>query len=223
MVRALISPILFATVLALTAAVPVAAKTVAQPAEDAPVAEWRRFFTEDPDAPMIAPAGYDVTIIEYFDYQCPACRASHEPLKQLLAKDRKVRLIFRDWPIFGPASERSALLAIASKYQSKYVAFHDALFDTPRPLDEDKIKAAAKKAGVDWAQLQKDGVTHAQDIKELLARNNEQAEMIGLDGTPGFIIGNVQSFGGRTLAQFEVSVKEARKGAGAATPERAKH
>jgi len=193
---------------------------VPPPDPDAPIEEARRYFTEDPDAPMIAPKGYDVTIVEYMDYQCPACRATHEPLKQLLAKDKKIRLIYRDWPIFGPASEKAARLALASKHQNKYVAFHDALLTTPRPLDDAKIEAAAKKAGVDWVRLQRDLELHSQDIEDLLARNNEQAEMLGLDGTPGFIIGDVQSFGGMTLKNLEDSVQEAReklKAAGAKT------
>lgn len=187
------------------------ATIVPPPADDVPIEEARRFFTEDPDAPMIAPTGYDVTIVEYLDYQCPACRASHEPLKQLVAKDKKVRVIFRDWPIFGPASERAARLAIASKYQGKHLAFHDALLTTPSPLTDEKIEAAARKAGVDWNRLQRDLELHSQDIEELLARNYEQADMLGLDGTPGFIIGDVQSFGGMTLKDFEESVKEARQ------------
>ena len=188
----------------------VQSKLVPAPADDAPVEEARKFFTEDPDAPMIAPEGYDVTIVEYLDYQCPACRTTREPLRQLLAKDKKVRVIFRDWPIFGPASETAARLAVASKYQGKYFDFHDALLTTPRPLDEAKIKAAATKAGVDWDRLQKDLKLHEKDIEDLLARNNEQADMLGLDGTPGFIIGNTQSFGGMTLKDLEESVAEAR-------------
>lgn len=200
-------------VMALPAAVQ--SKLVPAPANDAPIEEARKFFTEDPDAPMIAPEGYDITIVEYLDYQCPACRTTREPLRQLLARDKKVRVIFRDWPIFGPASETAARLAVASKYQGKYFDFHDALLTTPRPLDEAKIRAAATKAGVDWNRLRKDLKLHEKDIEDLLARNNEQADMLGLDGTPGFIIGNTQSFGGMTLKDLEESVAEARAQAAA--------
>ena len=112
-------------IVALTGWSPALATKVAAPGPDTPLEEARRWITEDPDAPMIAPKGYDVTIVEYMDYQCPACRASREPLAQLLARDKKVRVIFRDWAIFGPASEKAARLALASKYQGKYVAFHD--------------------------------------------------------------------------------------------------
>ena len=160
---------------------------------------------------MIAPKGYDVTIVEYLDYQCPACRATHKPLKQLLAKDKKVRVIFRDWPVFGDASAHAALIAIASKYQDKYLAVHDALLETPRPLTNEKIEAAARKAGVDWPRLQKDMVSHSGDIEDLLSRNDQQAQLLGLDGTPGFIIGDVQSFGGMTLKELEESVAKARQ------------
>lgn len=197
--------------IALTAPFPAMATKVPAPGPDTPLAEARRWITEDPDAPMIAPSGYDVTIVEYMDYQCPACRASQAPLMQLVEKDKKVRVIFRDWPIFGPASEKSARLALAAKYQGKYLAFHNALFSMPRPLDDSKMEVAAQKAGVDWHRLQSDLKAHSQDIEDLLARNNEQAETIGLEGTPGFIIGNTQSFGAMTLKDLSDDVGEARK------------
>lgn len=199
----------------LAVSAPALATRVDAPGPDVPTAEARRYFTEDPDAPIIAPEGYDVTIVEYMDYQCPACRATHEPLRKLLAEDKKVRVIFRDWPIFGDASAHAALIAIASKFQGKYFAVHEALFETPRPLTVEKVDAAARKAGVDWERLKKDMLEHSEDIEDLLARNDEQAQLLGLDGTPGFIIGDVQSFGGMTLEQLRESVKEARAGAGA--------
>lgn len=205
-------------------ALPVAiqSKVVPVPAPDAPIEEARKYFTEDPDAPMIAPKGYDVTIVEYVDYQCPACRTTHGPLMKLAEKDKKVRIIFRDWPIFGPASESSARLALASKYQGKYLEFHAALMNTERPLTDEKIKAAAVKAGVDWARLQKDKATHSQDIEDLIARNETQADILGLDGTPGFIIGDTQSFGGMTLEQLEQAVAEARRPESARAADEAK-
>lgn len=202
--------LLFAcTLLALPAAG--IATPVDPPGRDVPIEQARKYFTEDPDAPMIAPEGYDVTIVEYIDYQCPACRATREPLRKLLEKDGKIRLIFRDWAIFGAESEKAARLALASQYQGKYVEFHDALLTTSRPLSDGKIRAAAAKAKIDWDRLQQDLKAHAKDIDELLDRNALQADMLGFDGTPGFIIGETQSFGGMTLEQLEESVREARK------------
>lgn len=210
--------VLLAAALAAVAAPAASATAPEQPTEQASVDQQRRWFTEDDVAPMVKPVSYDVTIVEYMDYQCPFCRASHGPLKELLAKDKKVRVIFRDWPIFGPASEAAALTAIASKYQGKYLAMHDALMNTPLPLNKDKIRAAAKAAGVDWDRLQKDMTDHSEEIEDLFQRNSEQAESIGLQGTPGFIIGNVQSFGGMTLKQLQASVAKARKDSRAAVP-----
>jgi protein-disulfide isomerase len=205
-----LSPIFAALLLA---AGPAAATKVPEPTASTPDAEARRYFTEDPDAPTIAPKGYDVTIVEYLVYQCPACKATVPHLKELLAKDPKVRLIYRDWPIFGAASDHAALIAIASKYQGKYVAVHDALYAAPRPLTVEKVDEVAKAAGVDWARLQKDMIAHSEDIEDLLARNDMQAQMLGLDGTPGFIIGNSQSFGGMNYEQLRLSVQDAREAA----------
>ena len=178
--------------------------------EHSSIEEQRRYFTEDDAAPMVKPPNYDVTIVEYMDYQCPYCRATHEPLKQLLAKDHKIRVIFRDWPIFGDASAAAALIAVGSKYQGKYLAVHDALMETPLPLNQAKIKAAVKKAGANWDQIQKDIDKHSEEIEDLFQRNDKQAQLMGLEGTPGFIIGDVQSFGGMTLNQLEASVARAR-------------
>lgn len=202
-----------AALLSFTAGSVVWAQSSGAPKENATPEEERRYFTEDAVAPMIKPPKYDVTIVEYMDYQCPYCRASNGPLKQLVARDPKVRVIFRDWPIFGPASQQAALIAVASKYQGKYVAVHDALMQTPLPLNKEKIKAAVIKAGADWQQIQKDMATHSDEIEDLFQRNDKQAQLLGLDGTPGFIIGDVQSFGGMTLAQFKEAVARARKDA----------
>lgn len=202
--------------LAGAAAFPITAAPTPAPATANPGAsleEQRRYFTEDEAAPQVKPANFDVTIIEYMDYQCPYCRATHKPLKELIATDPKVRVIFRDWPVFGQESQHAALIALASKYQGKYLAVHDALMETPLPLTDAKVKAAALRAGVDWNRLQKDMSANADEIADLFERNEAQANMIGLEGTPGFIIGNVQSFGGMTLKQLRTSVAKARAAA----------
>lgn len=192
---------------ALALAMPAAAQ---KPAETASIEEQRRYFTEDAVAPMVRPAAYDVTIVEYMDYQCPNCRTSVAPIRQLLASDRKVRLIYRDWPIFGPASEGAALVALAAKYQGKYREVHEALMAAPLPLDEKRIEAAARGAGVDWPRLEKDMNSHSAEILALLRRNDEQAQSLGLQGTPGFLVGNTQFFGGMTLKELKEAVAKAR-------------
>ena len=154
--------------------------------------------------------GHDITIVEYFDYQCPYCRTSQAALNKLMARDKKVRVVFRDWPIFGAESERAARVAIAAKYQGKYVAVANALMNAPRPLNEAKIQAAAKKAGANWKRLEADLQAHLVDIDDLLERNHEQALLLGLTGTPAFIIGNFQMGGSITYAELVKTVGEAR-------------
>ena len=183
----------------------------------------REMFLEDELAPRVQPAGYDATIVMYTDYQCPYCRKAHVDLKRLTKDDKKVRILYRDWPIFGPTSEYAARLAIASKWQGRHEQFHDALMLSPGKLSEQSIRAAADKAGVDWQRLQSDLKAHGSEIEALLARNDLQANALGLNGTPGFIVGNTFAPGAVDLAGFKDLLKETRaeasgKGAvGAAT------
>lgn len=196
----------------------------ADPAPNAPAAEasaepelTREMFLEDATAPRLQPPNFDVTIVEYLDYQCPYCRKAHLALAELTAKDKKVRILYRDWPIFGPASEKAARLAIASKWQDRHAQFHDALMRSPGKLSDQSIRAAADKAGVNWARLQSDLKTHEAEIEALLQRNDVQANALGLDGTPGFIIGDTFVPGGMELAGFKELVKEARSKAAPAS------
>ena len=182
--------------------------------DDKAADEARRAFLEDTLAPTVKPANYDVTIVEYTDYQCPFCRAAHDALLKLSAKDKKVRIIYRDWPIFGAQSQRAARLAIASQWQGKHPAFHDALMKAPRPLSESSIKAAATKAGLNWAKLESDLTSRKAEVEALLERNDEQAMQLGLDGTPGFIIGETLYAGGMDLNGLKEAVADARKAKG---------
>ncbi|MDP1908265.1 MAG: DsbA family protein [Hyphomicrobium sp.] len=170
----------------------------------------RAAFTEDKVAPMVKPDKYDLTIVEYTDYQCPFCKKVHPELQKLLASDKKIRLIYRDWPIFGEQSVAAARVAIASNYQGKHAQVHDALMKTPRPLSDQSIRAAVTKAGADWTRLQTDMKKNAAEIDALLERNNEQAESLGLQGTPAFIIGNYLSEGGLDYDGLKAAVHEAR-------------
>ena len=202
-------PAVLALALVLGAA-PAAATKVPPPADDAPDKVARLFFTEDPDAPRYAPPGYDFTIVEYMDYQCPACREANATLRQLMAEDKKVRIIFRDIPVFGPASEKAARVAIAAKYQNKYLAVHQALLQASRPLDDKKIEAAVRKAGADWDRLQADLKRHSTDIEDLIDRNMIQAEMLRFNGTPGFIIGSTLGFGAIKIGPIKEVIAKAR-------------
>ncbi|WEK43096.1 MAG: DsbA family protein [Candidatus Sphingomonas colombiensis] len=174
------------------------------------VAAARRTITDDPAVPSLTPKSYDVTIVEYSDYQCPFCRRSQSVLAALLASDGKIRVVYRDWPVLGETSTLAARLATASKYQGKYIAFHDALLQTSGKLDDQTIRAAAEKAGVNWVRLQQDLKTHGAEIDALLDRTRRQAAAMNLRGTPGFLIGPYLIPGALDLATFKKVVAMAR-------------
>lgn len=195
---------------AVLAAGPAAATKVPAPKSSASIAETRRYFTTDPDAPTLGAKNADVTVVIYTDYQCPYCRKGAPALLQLVKRDPKVRILFRDWPIFGKESVNAARFAVGAKYQGKYVPFHMALMKEPRPLTPDRIRAAAAKAGVDWKRLEADMKVHQDDIIDLITRNHEQGEMLDFSGTPGYLIGNFQHFGEMSLQGLLETVREAR-------------
>lgn len=166
---------------------------LAQPASgETPGQEALRARSEiqnDPVAPTIAPQGHDVTVVVFADYQCPFCRKLHPTLERLVDQDPKVKLVYRDWPVFGPASEAAARAAIASTWQDKHAEFNDALMTMSGRVSSQSIRAAADRAGVDWAQLQSDLAAHEDEIDGALRRNAQYAAMLGLQGTPALLVG----------------------------------
>ena len=167
----------------------------------------------DPDIPVAGNAGGDVTIVEYFDYQCPYCRKIEPDLRQVVQDDGKVRLVFKDWPILGPASVVAARLALASKYQEKFVQAHDALIGVNARLTEPRIRELLAGAGIDVDRLHRDLAANANAIDAILARNGDQAVAFGFRGTPSFIVGKFRVPGILTVAQFGQVIADARKAA----------
>lgn len=143
----------------------------------------------DPRAPASDAANPDVTIFLFSDYACPLCRAMHPDLRRLAAADRRVRIVYRDWPILGPRSVRAAELAIASVGQGRHSAFDDELMRRGGPLDERSLQAAAARAGVDWVRLEHDVTRRAVETEAFLARTDSLARGVGFSGTPTMVIG----------------------------------
>jgi thiol-disulfide isomerase/thioredoxin len=96
----------------------------------------REAVLRDPAIPDLGNSQGDVTIVEYFDYQCPYCKKTAPELAQVAKEDGKVRIVLKDWPIFGPASAYAAKMALASKFQDKYEEAHDALIAAKTKLTE---------------------------------------------------------------------------------------
>ncbi|UFZ03732.1 DsbA family protein [Bradyrhizobium ontarionense] len=167
----------------------------------------------DPAIPAVGNADGDITIVEYFDYQCPYCRKISPDLAKVVRDDGHVRLVFKDWPIFGGASIYAARLTLAAKYQDKFAEAHEALISLNEKLSEAKVDAALTAAGVDLARAKADLTAKRADIDEVLARNHEQATGLGFRGTPAFIIGHFRVPGAPNIQAFKQAIADARAAA----------
>lgn len=167
----------------------------------------------DPDIPVAGNAAGDISIVEYFDYQCPYCRKLAPELRQVVQDDGKVRLVLKDWPILGPVSVVASRMALASKYQDKYLAAHEAMIGVNSKLTEPRIRELLGGAGIDLDRLDRDLAVNAKAIDAILARTNDQATAFGFKGTPSFIVGKFRVPGVLTMAQFEQVIADARKAA----------
>lgn len=142
----------------------------------------------DAEIPALGNPKGDVTIVEYFDYQCPYCKRSHPDLMKVVKKDGNVRLVMKDWPIFGAPSVHAASLVLAQTGDA-YEKAMDALMATTARLTDKQIDAALKGAGFDPAVMQAAFKKDQTRIEGILARNMDQANAFGFGGTPSFIVG----------------------------------
>ncbi|HXL31521.1 MAG TPA: DsbA family protein [Bradyrhizobium sp.] len=165
----------------------------------------------DPDIPAAGNIDGDITIVEYFDYQCPYCRKLEPELRQVVQDDGKVRLVLKDWPILGPVSVIAARMALASKFQDKYIQAHEALIGVNSKLTEPRMRELLAGAGIDVDRLDRDLVTNTKAIDAIIARNNDQATAFGFKGTPSFIVGKFRVPGTLTMAEFDRVIADARK------------
>jgi len=165
----------------------------------------------DPDVPVIGNPNGDISIVEWFDYNCPYCRKIDPELRQVVQDDGKVRLVLKDWPILGEVSKIAARLVQAAKYQDKFLPAHEALIGVSSKLTEPRVRELLAGAGIDMDRLDKDLTANAKAIDAVLARNNEQALAFEFRGTPAFIVGKYRVPGILTMAEFEQVIADARK------------
>lgn len=150
----------------------------------------RDMILNDPETPTGGNPNGDLTIVDFFDYNCPYCKAAAKSLEKVVKADGNVRLVYKDWPILHPTSIIGARLALAAKYQGKYLPVHHALMDIPGyGVAQEKMIEVTRGTGIDVAQLDSDMTAHADDIARLIKRNLTIADAIGLQGTPGFLVG----------------------------------
>ncbi len=130
----------------------------------------------------------DVTVVEFFDYNCGYCRKAVEPMGKLIDADKKVKVVMVDFPIFGKDSEGAARVAIAAGKQGKYWEMHQALLRHKGANSEEVAYQLAEKMGLDMAKLKADAGSEA--TSKLMADNKALAEKLGIQGTPHFYVGD---------------------------------
>ena len=186
----------------------------AQQAEDLDLItpEGQKQMLANPGTEPVGARQPDVTVVEYFDYNCPYCKTVVPTLQALLAQDSKVALIYKDWPVLGPVSTYAASSALAAGWQGKYLVAHDALISGPRLARNDQVDAILQKAGVNMDALKKDRISHAKEIAALLARNDAEAHALTLDGTPGLVVGLQLVPGVASLSFLKKLVANSRAG-----------
>jgi protein-disulfide isomerase len=180
-------------------------------AEEAPPEPDEASVLRDPDSAVVGNPDGDITIVEWFDYNCPYCRKLQPELQQVVQDDKKVRWVLKEWPILGPVSVVASRMAIACRYQDKYIQAHDALMGVNSKLTEPRINELLSGAGIDIDRAKRDLAANKTAIDNLLVRNNRQALGLSFRGTPSFIVGKFRVPGVLTMAQFEQAISDARK------------
>lgn len=148
----------------------------------------RDILENDPNAPVLGNPAGDVTVVEFFDYNCPYCRRAKPALLELLEFDPNVRLVYREWPILGEGSVYAAKAALASRNQGKYEEFHWAMMSMNGRSEEASVLRVAREIGLDIDKLKAD--MNSQEIAEHIQTSMQLAQALGFSGTPSFVIGD---------------------------------
>lgn len=190
--------------------------------EEANIAAISAYITENEDEIKFSPTAFvagnpngDVTIVEFFDYQCGYCKRSFQDLLNMVNKDKRIRLVYKEFPVLGPASTYAAKASMAAMNQDKFMEFHLALMKSKGKLTEPRIDLMAKNVGIDLKKLRKDMDKPIMD--EVLARNREFAGNLGIEGTPSFVVGDLVVPGLIPMESMKQLVEAVRKDKIAAT------
>lgn len=163
----------------------------------------------DPNAPVLGNPDGDVTIVEFFDYNCPYCKRVKPEVQALMASDPNIRLVYREWPILGDGSMFAARAALASRKQGKYEEFHWAMMGLQGRAEEASVMKVATDIGLDLDQLRAD--MDAPEIDEHIQTSIDLTATLGFSGTPSFVIGDALVAGFAETSELEQHVAVARE------------
>lgn len=197
-------------VLGLAAATVPGFARAADPARANPMPEVLRTAIErDPTAPVLGNPKGDITLTEFFDYNCPFCKKMVGTVQKLIAADPGLRVVFREWPVFGEGSDFAARVSLASRNQGKYWQTHSALMAMKGRAEQATVMRVVRQLGLDEARLKAD--MNSDPVNEHIANSFELADHMSLAGTPTFIAGDEARFGDQTVADLQALVATARK------------
>jgi protein-disulfide isomerase len=154
----------------------------------------------------------DVTIVEFFDYNCGWCKKSIKEMLALVEKDKKIRIVMKEFPIFGEGSEYAAKAALASNKQGKYWQFHQALFAAQSKVTPEVVDQIAAEQGLDVAKMKTDMKDPA--IAANLQKNQLLAQSLAINGTPGFVVDDQISPGYLPLDGLQAMIATVRTNGG---------
>jgi protein-disulfide isomerase len=156
----------------------------------------------------------DVTLVEFFDYNCTYCKHALSDMLELLKEDPKLRVVLKEFPVLGPGSVEAAQVAVAVRMQDeggrKYLEFHQRLLGSRGTADRARALAAAEDAGLDIARLEQD--MKSPEVKSTLEENFRLAQPLGLNGTPSYVIGDQVVIGAVGLPALKEKINTARCG-----------
>jgi protein-disulfide isomerase len=150
----------------------------------------QQLFTSPHQVTLGNPDG-DVTLVEFFDYNCGYCKRALPDMLSLLKADTKLKIVLKEFPILGPGSVEAARVAVAVRMQDpggqKYLAFHQEMLTNPGPASKEKALAAAKDQGLDVDRLTADMAS--DEVSATLNEDMKLASAVGATGTPTYVVG----------------------------------
>jgi protein-disulfide isomerase len=156
----------------------------------------------------------DVTMVEFFDYNCGYCKRAMADMLDLMKSDPKLKVVLKEFPVLSQGSVEAAQVAVAVRMQDpsgkKYLDFHQKLLGGRGAADKARALAAAKDAGLDMARLEKD--LSSQEVRATLEENMKLAESMGMNGTPSYVIGKQVVIGAVGLDSLKEKISTARCG-----------
>lgn len=163
----------------------------------------------DPDSPVGGNPAGDVTIVEFFDYNCPYCREVADVLGELERADANLRFVYKEFPILGADSDLAARAALAAHRQGKYLEFHKALMTSRLVANQTAVMQIAETVGLDVERLKADMEDPA--LASIVARNLALALALRIRSTPSFVIADQVYAGGGELGDFQRVIDAARQ------------